>query len=99
MDKAEDEMQRVSCRRFIRAYRECAPVHPHVFHVVKGNRVSGPDDIRVDVADGDVSDDDVLGVLDAQTLALDSALAVGANDGLVGADDELSDTGLSVLHL
>lgn len=57
-------------------YRERDFVDPRVLHVVEGERVASPDHLRVDVGDGDVSDDNLLSVLNAQPLALNSALAV-----------------------
>ena len=68
-------------------------VNPDVVSLVKGDGVSTPDVLRVDVGDLNVLDNDVLGTVDnAETLALDDTVAAFTNDRLVRGDSDTEGT-------
>lgn len=70
-------------------------VDPDKVAVVEGDGVSAPDVLRVQVGDGDVLDDDVLGAADdAQALALDDTGVALAEDGLVRSDGDTEGPGV-----
>lgn len=69
-------------------------VDPDVGGASKGDGITAPDVLRVQVRDLDVLNDDVVDAVGhAEALALDDTLAALTDDGLVGGDLNTCDTG------
>lgn len=71
-------------------------VDPDHVGLVKGDGISTPDVLRVDVGDLDVLEDNVADAVHAKTLANNLGVVL-ANDGLVAGDSDTEDTGVVVL--
>ena len=74
-------------------------VDPDVVGIVKSNGITTPDELRVQLSDVNVLDDNVLGTDNAETLSTDNTLATNTNQRLVGADLDTQNTGLVVLDV
>jgi hypothetical protein len=71
-------------------------VNPDEIGTIKSHGITTPDVLRVQFGDMDVLDDDVLGSLDVETLALDDTVGTDTNNGLVRVDNDRVETSLIV---
>jgi hypothetical protein len=71
-------------------------INPDEIGTIKSHGVATPNVLRVQFGDMDVLDDDVLGSLDVETLALDDTIGTDTNNGLVRVDNNRVKTSLIV---
>jgi hypothetical protein len=70
---------------------------PDLVRAIDGNGIAAPDELRVQLGDVNVLDDDILrAVGDAEPLSTEDTLVADTDERLVGADGEPADAGLVV---
>ena len=74
--------------------------NPHEICAIKGDSVTTPDVLGIEVSDGNVLNDDVLcSICDAETLPTNNALVANTDDGLVGPQVDRGSSSIVVFDL